>query len=131
MKSRSVLLDKGVSSNTGLIRIEADARDSEAFQIARNLMLSKDAEATSIPELESENNDVTCSHGSATGPLNPEQLFYLQTRGLSKGVATRLIVEGTLDEILSGYPDAIQEAFREAHESVFERLQSERTVGSE
>jgi Fe-S cluster assembly scaffold protein SufB len=130
MKSRSVLLDNGVSSNTGLIHIEADARNSEAFQIARNLMLSKDAEATSIPELEIENNDVTCSHGSATGPLNPEQLFYLQSRGLSKGAATRLIVEGSLDEILAGHPVEIQEAFQSAHESVFERLQTERAVGS-
>ena len=126
MKSRSVLLDAGVSSNTGLIRIEENARNSEAYQIARNLMLSKDAEATSIPELEIENNDVSCSHGSATGPIDPNQLFYLQSRGLSEGAATRLIVEGALDEILTGQSTAIHDAFRAAHDEAFERLQEQK-----
>jgi Fe-S cluster assembly protein SufD len=125
MKSRSVLLDKGVSSVTGLIRIEEDARDCEAYQIARNLMLSEKAEATAIPELEIHNNDVTCSHGAATGTLDADQLFYLQSRGLSKGAATRLIAEGALGEILQGQADAVQQLFREVHEPVFTHIEEQ------
>ncbi|MBN2524773.1 MAG: SufD family Fe-S cluster assembly protein [Deltaproteobacteria bacterium] len=124
MKSRSVLLDKAVSSNTGLIRIEEEARDCEAYQISRNLMLSKEAEATAIPELEIENNDVICSHGAATGTLDLNQLFYLQSRGLSEGAATRLIVEGSMDALLEGQPDVVQQLFKDAHERVFERLEN-------
>ena len=123
MKSRSVLLDKAQSSSTGLIHIEEDARFCEAYQISRNLMLSQTAQATAIPELEIENNDVVCSHGAATGTLDPMQMFYLQSRGLSKGAATRLIVEGNLDEMLQGQPETIRTLFWEAHEAVLARLE--------
>ncbi|MBN2341213.1 MAG: Fe-S cluster assembly protein SufD [Deltaproteobacteria bacterium] len=122
MKSRSVLLDRAVSSNTGLIRIEESARDCEAYQIARNLMLSKRAEATAIPELEIENNDVVCSHGAATGTLDKEQLFYLMSRGLSKAEAIQLIVEGTLHELLSGFSPDVAQFIEEAHEPLWEKL---------
>lgn len=127
MKSRSVLLDRAVSSNTGLIRIEENARDCEAFQIARNLILSKDAQATAIPELEIENNDVVCSHGAATGTIDAEQLFYLTSRGLSKSQATRLIVEGGLIEILDEQPEEVQQPIMAAHASVWERLEQRQT----
>lgn len=127
MKSKTVLLDKAVSSNTGLIRIEENARDCEAYQIARNLMLSKDAQATAIPELEIENNDVMCSHGAATGALDPSQLFYLQSRGLSEGAATRLIVEGGLQEMLRDLPESIQQQFEAAHENVWLQLEQRRS----
>ncbi|MBN2717448.1 MAG: SufD family Fe-S cluster assembly protein [Deltaproteobacteria bacterium] len=124
MKSRSVLLDRANATHTGLIRIEEAARDSEAYQISRNLMLSKTAQATAIPELEIENNDVMCSHGAATGTLDAMQMFYLQSRGLSKGAATRLIVEGQLDEMLQGQPEHIRELLWNAHADVLARLET-------
>ena len=84
----SELLFKGAlaghsrSVYTGLIRVRPDARGTEAFQTNRNLKLSEHAWAESVPNLEIENNDVKCSHASAVGPVDPEQRFYLESRGV-------------------------------------------------
>lgn len=125
MKSQSVLLDQAVVATTGLIRIEEKAKDCEAYQIARNLMLSADAQATAVPELEIENNDVQCSHGAATGTLDAAQLFYLCSRGLSKAQATRLIVEGSLAALLQGFPDPLQQHIQDAHGKIWHRFEDE------
>ena len=89
---------------TGLIRVRPDARGTNAFQTNRNLKLSEDAWAESVPNLEIENNDVKCSHASAVGPVDPEQVFYLESRGVPTDVAERLIVAGFFDEVLTALP---------------------------
>ena len=67
---------------TGLIQVEKEARGTNAFQTNRNLKLSDHAWAESVPNLEIENNDVHCSHASTVGPVDEEQRFYLESRGV-------------------------------------------------
>lgn len=91
---------------TGLIRVGRDARGTNAFQTNRNIKLSDHAWAESIPNLVIENNDVRCSHASAVGPIDEEQRFYLESRGLPSDVAERLIVGGFFGEVLAKLPVA-------------------------
>jgi Fe-S cluster assembly protein SufD len=89
---------------TGLIRVRKNARGTNAFQTNRNIKLSDGAWAESVPNLEIENNDVRCSHASAVGPIDEDQRFYLESRGVPTPVAERLVVTGFFDEVLSRLP---------------------------
>jgi Fe-S cluster assembly protein SufD len=109
-KTTSDLLFKGAVSDTarsvysGLIRIGKEARGTKAFQTNRNLILSEGAEASSVPNLEIETDDVVCSHASAVGPIDDEQRYYLESRGIQPDVAERLIVLGFFGEVLDRLP---------------------------
>ncbi len=98
--------DSSRSVYTGLIRVRPDARGTNAYQTNRNIKLSEDAWAESVPNLEIENNEVHCSHASAVGPIDNEQLFYLESRGVPTETAERLIVTGFFDEVLDQFPVA-------------------------
>ena len=98
--------DASRSVYTGLIRVRPDARGTNAYQTNRNIKLSEDAWAESVPNLEIENNEVHCSHASAVGPIDGEQLFYLESRGVPTETAERLIVTGFFDEVLDQFPVA-------------------------
>ena len=76
------------------------AQLTDAYQTNRNLLLSADASATSLPNLEIEADDVRCSHGATIGQVEERQMFYLMSRGLSKQQAERLLVLGFFDEVL-------------------------------
>jgi Fe-S cluster assembly protein SufD len=89
---------------TGLIRVRKNARGTNAVQTNRNIKLSEGAWAESVPNLEIENNDVRCAHASAVGPVDEEQRFYLESRGVPTPVAERLVVTGFFDEVLSQLP---------------------------
>lgn len=89
---------------TGLIRVDKLARGTNAFQTNRNVKLSDEAWAESVPNLEIETNDVRCSHASTVGPVDPEQRFYLESRGVPPTVADRLIVAGFFDEVVRQLP---------------------------
>ena len=89
---------------TGMIRVGKQARGTNAFQTNRNVKLSDGAWAESVPNLVIENNDVRCSHASAVGPVDEEQRFYLESRGVPSDDAERLIVTGFFDEVLSRLP---------------------------
>lgn len=95
---------------TGLIRIAAGARGAHAEQTNRNLKLSEEAWAESVPNLEIENNDVRCSHASTVGPVDPDQRFYLESRGVPTDVADRLIVRGFFDEVLDDFATPVLSA---------------------
>lgn len=101
---KGALGEKGASVYTGLIKIRPDARGSQAFQTNRNIKLSDDAWAESVPNLEIENNEVQCSHASTVGPIDPEQRFYLESRGVPTERAERLIVKGIFDEVFEALP---------------------------
>jgi Fe-S cluster assembly protein SufD len=109
-KTNSDLLFKGAvqdharSVYTGLIHIRKNAKGSVAFQTNRNLTLSEGAWAESVPNLEIETNDVKCSHASTVGPIDDEQRFYLESRGIEPDVAERLVVLGFFDEVLGQLP---------------------------
>jgi Fe-S cluster assembly protein SufD len=83
----------------GLIRVEPGAHKTDAYQKVRNLLLSDEAEANSAPGLEIEADDVRCTHGATSGQIDDEELFYMLSRGISAGVAKRLIVAGFLNEV--------------------------------
>jgi Fe-S cluster assembly protein SufD len=109
-KTNSDLLFKGAVQNTaksvytGLIRIGEDARGSVAYQTNRNLTLSEGAWAESVPNLDIRTNDVKCSHASTVGPIDDEQRFYLESRGIPPEVAERLVVLGFFDDVLNLLP---------------------------
>ena len=84
----------------GMIRVEQEAQKTNAYQENRNLLLSPEAHADSIPGLEILANDVRCTHGATLGRVNREELFYLMSRGLSRPEAERLIVRGFFQDIL-------------------------------
>jgi Fe-S cluster assembly protein SufD len=109
-RTTSDLLFKGAVADTarsvysGLIRVRKEASGTNAFQTNRNLVLSEGASAESVPNLEIENNDVRCSHASAVGPIDEEQRFYLESRGIPPEVGERLIVQGFFSEIIDRLP---------------------------
>jgi Fe-S cluster assembly protein SufD len=84
----------------GMIRVEPEAQKTNAYQENRNLLLSKEAHADSIPGLEIMANDVRCTHGATLGQVDKEQLFYLMARGLPRAEAERLIVRGFFQDVL-------------------------------
>jgi Fe-S cluster assembly protein SufD len=108
--------ERSGSVYTGLIRIHPEGGGSNAFQTNRNIKLSDDAWAWSVPNLEIENNDVRCSHASTVSPIDEEQQFYLHSRGVPPAVADRLIVAGFFDDVLRRLPSA------EARELVRRRI---------
>ena len=88
----------------GIIRVHPGAQGTDAYQTNRNLLLSDEARADSLPNLEIEADDVKCSHGATVGQLDAEALFYLLSRGLSRHQAERLVVIGFLGDILAKLP---------------------------
>ena len=103
---KGVIDDRARSVYTGLIHVRPDARGTNAFQTNRNIKLSDDAWAESVPNLQIENNDVKCSHASTVGPVDEDQRFYLESRGLHPSRAERFIVAGFFDEVLDALPVA-------------------------
>ena len=101
---KGALRDSARSVYAGLIRIEKGAQRSDAYQANRNLLLSKQANAYSIPMLEILNNEVRCTHGATIAPVDPEQLFYLESRGIAHDTAERMIVHGFFGEVLDRIP---------------------------
>jgi Fe-S cluster assembly protein SufD len=108
--TRSDLLFKGALQDTartvyaGLIKIEKHAARSDAYQANRNLVLSDKAMATSIPMLEIDNNDVRCTHGATVGPVDPEHMFYLRSRGIPEQTAKRMLIQGFFGPVLDRIP---------------------------
>ena len=102
---KGAVSDRSRSVYTGLIKVGKDARGTNAFQTNRNIKLSEEAWAESVPNLMIENNDVHCSHASAVGPIDEEQRFYLESRGVPTVVAERLIVGGFFDDVFDLLPD--------------------------
>ncbi len=96
--------DSSESVFTGLLRIEKDAARTSTFETNRNLVLSENAKAQSVPNLEILCNDVICGHASSVGPLEPDYLYYLQSRGLSRKRAERLLIRGFFQEVVDRLP---------------------------
>lgn len=107
-----LLKDKSTSAYTGLIRIDEDALNCEAYQMNRNLLLNRGPKAESIPELEILCDQVRCSHGATMGPIDPEMIFYLKSRGLSHNEAVRTVVSGFIEPTLNRLPADSAEIIR-------------------
>jgi Fe-S cluster assembly protein SufD len=112
--------DRGRSVYSGLIRVRKEAAGTNAFQTNRNLVLSEGASAESVPNLEIETNDVRCSHASAVGPIEEDQRYYLESRGVPPEAAERLIVLGFFGQVLDKLP--VPELAASIRSGVAERL---------
>jgi Fe-S cluster assembly protein SufD len=97
---KNALNDRARNTFGGLIRVEPHAHFTDAYQTVRNLLLSDDAEANSMPGLEILADNVKCSHGATSGQLGEDEMFYLLSRGIPMPVAKQLLVSGFLNEVV-------------------------------
>ena len=119
MLFKSALKDNARSVYYGMTRVGLGAKNADANQENRNLLLSETAKADSDPVLEILTSDVIrVSHGATAGPVDEEQLYYLQTRGIPYEDAEALLVRAFLGQVLDRVPD---EAIRDELAQVLER----------
>lgn len=97
---KGALYDEAVSVFSGMIRVHPKAQHTDAYQANRNLLLSNAAHAYSIPNLEIGANEVRCTHGATVGPIQPDEVFYLRSRGIAPAAAEALIVMGFFEVVL-------------------------------
>jgi Fe-S cluster assembly protein SufD len=97
---KGALRDSGRSVFRGMIRVHPKAQRTDAYQTNRNLLLSADARADSLPNLEIGADDVRCSHAATVGQLDEEEIFYLLSRGIPKPEVVRLVVFGFFGEVM-------------------------------
>ena len=115
---KSVLLGKSNGTYQGKIYVDERAQKTNGYQLSKALILSKESQFNSKPELEIYADDVKCSHGSTTGNIDENSIFYLMSRGLTKNQANKMIVEGFLNEAIETITDPnikilISELFKE------------------
>jgi len=97
---KGVLDDSASSVFSGMIRVHPGAQHTDAYQANRNLLLSGEAQAYTIPNLEIGANEVRCTHGATVGPIQPDEVFYLRSRGLDHETAEALLVMGFFEVVL-------------------------------
>lgn len=119
---KNTLRDKARTIFSGLIIVDQDAQKTDAYQSNRNLMLSDDAEANSLPGLEIQANDVRCTHGATSSRIDPEQEFYLQSRGIDKEMADELLTFGFFEEVLNRLEnEALHDTLRSLIQTKFKK----------
>ncbi|MEI7849439.1 MAG: Fe-S cluster assembly protein SufD [Chloroflexota bacterium] len=112
---KGALKGKSRSVWQGMIYVAPDAQKTDGYQANRNLVLSDQARADSIPGLEILADDVRCTHGATVGKLEQEPLFYLKSRGIPQQEAERLVVEGFFDPIMQRIPfEGVRDRFLQA-----------------
>ncbi len=115
---KGVLLDDSRSLFSGMIHVAPGAVKTDGYQANRNLILGVNAHADTLPGLEILADDVRCTHGATVGRIDPTEQFYLQSRGLDRNDAQKLIVQGFLDPVVQMIPD---ETDRTILENIIER----------
>jgi|GEM_PF-552566 len=110
---KGVINDQAHTVYQGLIRVEERGVHTDAYLTNNNVLLSDEARADSIPSLEIHTNELRCSHGSTTGCLDENQIFYLQTRGYTGEDARSILTEAYLEEIVIAYPTPLEKRIRE------------------
>jgi Fe-S cluster assembly protein SufD len=109
------LQDRSRTVWRGMIKVDKDAQRTDAYQRNDNLMLSRDARADSIPGLEIEADDVRCTHGSTSGRVDEQQVFYAMTRGYTRREAVRMIVAGFFQQVFDRITiESVRDALGEA-----------------
>ncbi len=112
---KGALLDQSRSVWQGMIYVAPGAMKTDGYQANRNLVLSPEARADSIPGLEILADDVRCTHGATVGKIDPTQIFYLNSRGVPTLDAEKLIVEGFFDPIMQRIPfEGVRQRFQAA-----------------
>ncbi len=119
---KNTLRDQAKTIFSGLIVVDPDAQKTDAYQSNRNLMLSEEAEANSLPGLEIQANDVRCTHGATSSRIDPEQEFYLQSRGIAKQMADELLTFGFFEDVLNRLTsEELHEALRNLVQTQFKK----------
>ena len=112
---KTALQDRSRTVWRGMIKVDKPAQRTDAYQRNDNLMLSRDARADSIPGLEIEADDVRCTHGSTSGRVDDQQLFYAMTRGYTRREAVRMIVTGFFQQVFDRITiESVRDALGEA-----------------
>ncbi|MCH8821415.1 SufD family Fe-S cluster assembly protein [Patescibacteria group bacterium] len=102
---KAVLTDSAIGKFYGLVGIKKGAKNTNTFFREDALLLSDSAKAEAIPSLEIDENEVKAGHASTVGPVDPEMLFYLMSRGIAHNHARKLIVQGYFDVVLHQLPE--------------------------
>ena len=111
---KGALKGKSRSVWQGMIYVAPGAQKTDGYQANRNLVLSDQARADSIPGLEILADDVRCTHGATVGKLEQEPLFYLKSRGIPQAEAEKIVVEGFFDPIFQRIPfEGVRERFQQ------------------
>lgn len=110
---RGAVRDESHAVYQGLIQVDHEAVGTDAYLTNKNLILSEESRADSIPSLNIATDDVRCSHGSTTGRLDAGQMFYLRSRGFSEVEAKRFLVEGYFEDLIAQTPAMLQDELRE------------------
>ncbi len=97
---KGALKETSRSEYSGLIKVAKGAQGTDAYQANRNIVLSEEAVARSIPQLEIEANEVRCTHGATVAPVEEEHIFYLMSRGIDRVTAQKLVVFGFFGDVL-------------------------------
>ncbi len=105
LEFKAALADRSSSNFTGMIRVSKEALRTDSNLESRNLLLSDHSHADADPRLEILNSDVVrCGHGATVGPLDPEMIYYIQSRGIPEVEARRLVVEAFFEPVLAKIP---------------------------
>ncbi len=102
---KSVLEDSAKAAYQGKIFVNSDAQKTDGYQLSKAILLNKDSEFNAKPELEIYADDVKCSHGSASGSLNEDSIFYLMSRGLNYQQSRELLINGFLLDVVEKITD--------------------------
>jgi Fe-S cluster assembly protein SufD len=121
---KGALRDRSRAVYSGWVHVRPEAQKTNAMQTSRNVVLSEQAKAQAIPNLEIEANDVKCGHAASVGPIDEEAVFYLQSRGIEADEAQRLIITGFFQEVLDRV--RIDEVRRGAELAIQEELGRDR-----
>ena len=108
---KNTLFGKGKTVFSGLIYVAEDAHYTDAYQTCRNLFMSNEAEANSMPGLEINADQVKCSHGSTSARVSDEEIYYLCSRGIDPTSARRMIAQGFSADVIEKFEDEALEAF--------------------
>ena len=112
---KGALMEESRSVWQGMIYVAPGAQKTDGYQANRNLVLSRQARADSIPGLEIMADDVRCTHGATVGKIDPDELFYLRSRGIALPEAERLVVEGFFEPIMQRIPfDGVKNRLNQA-----------------
>ena len=103
---KSVLEDSSKAAYQGKIFVNSDAQKTDGYQLSKAILLNKDSEFNAKPELEIYADDVKCSHGSASGSLDEDSVFYLMSRGLNYNQARELLINGFLLDVVEKITDS-------------------------
>ena len=102
---KSVLEDSSKAAYQGKIFVNSEAQKTDGYQLSKAILLNKDSEFNAKPELEIYADDVKCSHGSASGSLNEDSIFYLMSRGLNYQQSRELLINGFLLDVVEKITD--------------------------